>query len=213
MFTGIVRGTGRITDLRQSPDGITFRFDCGDLYNDLGIGYSISVDGVCLTVTRKDDNWVEVDATPETVRKTNLGGRSVGDLLNLEPAMRLSDFLGGHMVQGHVDATGEVVSILEEGNSWIFRFYVPDEVLRYCTYKGSITINGISLTVSALGSDYVEVAIIPHTMEVTNMSEMKPGDVVNLEADVISKYVESHVRRMVGSSDDPVRFDAFSSAD
>jgi riboflavin synthase len=198
MFTGIVRETGEIIDKRDSSEGSTFRFRCGDVFPLLGLGSSISVDGVCLTVTQKGENWVEVDATPETLRRSNLGGRRVGDRLNLEPSLQLSDFLGGHLVQGHVDATGEVVAIRPEGNSVIFGIRTPEEVMRYCVFKGSVTLNGISLTISDLCADYFEVAIIPHTLDVTNMSELKVGDVVNLEADVISKYVESHVQRYVG---------------
>jgi riboflavin synthase len=164
MFTGIVRETGEIIEKRSAEDGVTLRFRSGSLYNDLGIGHSICVDGVCLTVTHKGEDWVEVDATPETLRRSNLGSRAVGDGLNLEPAAKLSDFLGGHLVQGHVDATGEVVSLVTEGNSVIFQISAPEEVMRYCTFKGSITLNGISLTISALGTDYFEVTIIPHTL-------------------------------------------------
>lgn len=200
MFTGIVRETGEIVDLVSSEQGVTFRFRCGVLFDDLDIGHSISVDGVCLTVTRKVEGCVEVDATPETIRCTNLGSRQVGHLLNLEPAAKLSDFLGGHLVQGHVDATGRVLSVIAEGNSWIFRIWAPPEVMKYCTFKGSVTLNGISLTISKLGPDFFEVTIIPHTMEVTNMSELKKDEIVNLEADLISKYVESHVQRSLSTS-------------
>lgn len=203
MFTGIVRETGEIVEQRVSDDGVTFRFRCGSLYDSLRSGHSISVDGVCLTVTQKGSDWVEVDATPETLKRSKLGRREVGDQLNLEPSLQLSDFLGGHLVQGHVDATGEVVSIRPEGNSVIFRVSVPEPVRRYCVLKGSITLDGISLTISDLGPDYVEVTIIPHTLDVTNMSGLKVGDLVNLEADVISKYVESHVQRWLGAGRDP----------
>jgi riboflavin synthase len=194
MFTGIVQETGKIVSITSSQEGITFRFETGRLGALLQVGHSVSVDGVCLTVTRIAENWVEVDATPETLRRSNLGTKKTGDLLNLEPSLRLSDFLGGHLVQGHVDATGRVESVREEGNSWIFRFSAPEEILRYCVLKGSVTVNGISLTISGLGTDFFEVAIIPHTWEVTNLSRIKAGDTVNLEADVISKYVENHIQ-------------------
>jgi riboflavin synthase len=203
MFTGIVREAGVITELFPADEGTTFRFRCGDLLPRLEVGHSISVDGVCLTVTQKGSDWVEVDATPETLRRSNLGGRAPGDRLNLEPPVRLSDFLGGHLVQGHVDDTGRVLAIREEGNSWIFRVSAPDEVHRYCVFKGSVTLNGISLTISGMGDEWFEVTIIPHTMEVTNMSDLRVGDPVNLEADVISKYVESHVHRRLGGVDGP----------
>lgn len=203
MFTGIVQEAGEITELFPRDEGVTFRFRCGKLLPQLDVGHSISVDGICLTVTRKGPDWVEVDATPETLRRSNLGRRSVGDRLNLEPPVRLSDFLGGHLVQGHVDATGRVLEIREEGNSWIFRVSAPDEAHRYCVVKGSITLNGISLTLSGLEAGWFEVTIIPHTMEVTNMSDLRVGDLVNLEADVISKYVESHVHRHLGGVGGP----------
>lgn len=199
MFTGIIVEKGRILELQGTDGGMTFRFECGGLLPELEIGSSIAVDGVCLTVIRKGNSWIEVDATPETLRRSNLGEKQLGDSLNLEPPVRVSDVLGGHMVQGHVDATGRVLKIAEEGNSWVFRVEAPDEVLGYCVFKGSITLNGISLTVSGLGPGWFEVTIIPHTMDVTNMSELRPGDRVNLEADIISKYVEHHVRRSLGA--------------
>ena len=198
MFTGIVRETGEIVEKNESRDGITFRFRVGALYHDLDIGHSISVNGVCLTVTAKDQGCIEVDASPETIRRSNLGDTVIGDPVNLEPPLKLNDVLGGHLVQGHVDATGEVLEIRTDGNSWVFKIALPEEVSRYCVMKGSITLEGISLTISALGDDFMEVTIIPHTMEVTNMSELKPGDKVNLEVDVISKYVEKHTKSSMG---------------
>ena len=198
MFTGIVKETGEIVEKMESPNGITFRFRVGELFRDLDIGHSISVNGVCLTVIKMEDGCIEVDASPETLRRSNLGEASIGDPINLEPPLKLNDVLGGHLVQGHVDATGEVLSILEEGNSFVFRISLPEEVSRYCVMKGSITLDGTSLTISALGKDFMEVTIIPHTMEVTNMSELKPGDKVNLEVDVISKYVEKHTKNSLG---------------
>jgi riboflavin synthase len=199
MFTGIVREKGRILQKRDTAEGSTFRFACGDLISQMKVGHSISVDGVCLTVTAVGGNWLEVDATPETLRCSNLGTRRTDDALNLEPALTLHDLLGGHLVQGHVDGTGRIEEIREEGNSWIFRVQASEAVLRYCVHKGSVTLNGVSLTVSALAPSWFEVTIIPHTMAVTNMAELEIGDLVNLEADVVSKYVESHVQRLVGS--------------
>ena len=193
MFTGIVQGTGKILTENLSPEGATFEISVGGLLAQLELGHSISIDGVCLTVAEKKEQSVSLVATPETLKLTNLGQRHVGDLVNLEPAAKLSDFLGGHLVQGHVDDTGEVISITEEGNSQIFRISAPQSVLRYCTFKGSVTVNGVSLTISALDSDSFEITIIPHTLEVTNFIDLRVGSVVNLEADVVSKYVESHV--------------------
>ena len=198
MFTGIVRETGEIVDKKSSPDGVTFRFKVGELYSDLDIGHSISVNGVCLTVVKMEGGCIEVDASPETLRRSNLGETRIGDPVNLEPPLKLNDVLGGHLVQGHVDATGEVLEIRKDGNSFVFRISLPEEVSRYCVMKGSITLDGISLTISGLGEDYMEVTINPHTMEVTNMSQLKPGDRINLEADVISKYVEKHTKSSMG---------------
>lgn len=198
MFTGIVREMGEILEKTESESGAVFRFTCGSLLEGLSLGHSISVDGVCLTVVEKSEDSVAVEATPETLRRSNLELRKVGDRLNLEPALRSFDFLGGHLVQGHVDGTGVVESVRIDGNSSVFRISLPPEVGRYCVMKGSVTLNGISLTISALGEGFMEVTIIPHTLEVTNMSELGPGDTVNLEADVISKYVESHVLRCLG---------------
>jgi riboflavin synthase len=198
MFTGIVRETGEILLKDQSEAGAVFEIRCRELAKELEISHSISVDGCCLTVTEKQGDCFKVEVTPETLRKTNLGAKIAGDPVNLEPAAKLSDFLGGHLVQGHVDETGNVVSIVPEGNSRIFRFSASEPVLRYCSYKGSITVNGVSLTISALHPDSFEVTIIPHTSEITNFGNLEVGDQVNLEADIISKYVESHVKRLMG---------------
>jgi len=200
LFTGIVKETGKIVGKDSSPDGVTFRFRVGSLHRELDIGHSISVNGVCLTVTGMDGDCIEVDASPETLRRSNLGDREIGDPVNLEPPLKLNDVLGGHLVQGHVDATGEVLDVVEEGNSWIFKISLPEEVARYCVMKGSITLDGISLTISKLGDGFMEVTIIPHTMDVTNMSGFKAGEKVNLEADVISKYVEKHTKSSLGIS-------------
>jgi riboflavin synthase len=200
MFTGIVRETGTVVQKLQSEEGATFRIQCREVFADLGIGHSISVDGVCLTVTAKGAEDFTVVATPETLRLTNLGDKRPGDPVNLEPAARLTDFLGGHLVQGHVDGAGTVVSVIPEGNSRVFRFSAPPSVIGYCVMKGSITVNGVSLTISGLGPDYFEVTIIPHTDDVTDFKQLKDGDRVNLEVDVISKYVESHVRRVLGGA-------------
>jgi riboflavin synthase len=209
MFTGIVRETGQIVKKDQTEAGATFQIRCRDIFADLGIGHSVGVDGVCLTVTEKGEDSFTVFAVPETLRLTNLGGKKPGDLVNLEPAARLTDFLGGHLVQGHIDGTGEVLSIRPEGDSRVFRFNAPPGVLHYCTMKGSISVNGVSLTISGLGPDYFEVTIIPHTDEVTDFGQLKPGDRVNLEADVISKYVESHVRRVLGGAASLLLFGTF----
>jgi riboflavin synthase len=199
MFTGIVQDTGEILAKEQSEDGASFEIGSGKVLKDLKPGDSISVDGVCLTVAQKKKGAIRLELAPETLRCTNLGERRSGDQVNLEPPAKLTDFLGGHLVQGHVDQTGEVLAITEEGNSKVFRIAAPKEILRYCTLKGSITVNGVSLTLSALNSESFEVTIIPHTLKVTNFEQLEVGGSVNLEADVMSKYVESHVSQYLES--------------
>lgn len=202
MFTGIVRETGKIGRKDQFSGGVRFEIACGPIFPGLEVGHSVSIDGVCLTVIHKENHQGEsvfqVDVTPETLRRSNLGSRQPGDRVNLEPAARLSDFMGGHLVQGHVDETGTVTEIRADGSSRIFRIQASPGVLRHCVLKGAITVNGVSLTLTALHKDSFEVAIIPHTLEVTDFSSLQVGDQVNLEADVISKYVETHVRHFLG---------------
>ena len=199
MFTGVVQDMGKILAKEQSEGGASFEIGSGKVLADLKPGDSISVDGVCLTVAEKRKGAIRLELAPETLRCTNLGERRSGDQVNLEPSAKLTDFLGGHLVQGHVDQTGEVLTITPEGNSKVFRIAAPAEILRYCTLKGSITVNGVSLTLSALNSESFEVTIIPHTLKVTNFQQLKVGDSVNLEADVVSKYVESHVSQYLES--------------
>ena len=197
MFTGIVREVGKILEKQLSDEGAVFRLGCSaELYGELKIGHSISIDGVCLTVSQKFPGAFEVEATPETLRLTNLGRRQPSDRVNLEPAAKWSDFIGGHLVQGHADGTGRVTSRNPEGNSWIFGIEAPQNILEHCVLKGSIAVNGVSLTLSGLNSNSFEVTIIPHTLEVTNFRLLEVGDRVNLEADLISKYVEQHVDRI-----------------
>ena len=197
MFTGIVREVGKILEKQLSDEGAVFRLGCSaELYGELKIGHSISIDGVCLTVSQKFPGAFEVEATPETLRLTNLGRRQPSDRVNLEPAAKWFDFIGGHLVQGHADGTGRVTSRNPEGNSWIFGIEAPQNILEHCVLKGSIAVNGVSLTLSGLNSNSFEVTIIPHTLEVTNFRLLEVGDRVNLEADLISKYVEQHVDRI-----------------
>ncbi|HLU99812.1 MAG TPA: riboflavin synthase [Acidobacteriota bacterium] len=194
MFTGIIQTTGSLQEKQQTADGATLRIQAPEVIPELRPGDSISVDGVCLTVKQLLADCLLVEASLETLRRSNLGDAEAGWSVNLELPVRPTEFLGGHLVQGHVDATGTVRRIREEGNSWIFSIEAPEQVLRYCVLKGSIAVNGISLTISGLSSTAFEVTIIPHTYEVTNLSRMVEGARVNLESDVISKYVENHLR-------------------
>ena len=181
MFTGIVIEQGAVIDppprLRLRAPGIA---------SDSAIGDSVSIDGCCLTVTAIDGDVLSFDAVPETLRRTTLGGLLAGDAVNLEPALRAGDRMGGHVVQGHVDGVGSLRGS-PDGLTW---FDAPDDVLRYCVEKGSISVDGTSLTVAALDGAGFAVALVPHTLEATTLGMLEPGDAVNLEADVIGKYVE-----------------------
>ena len=199
MFTGIVVAQGRLESIVSSPEGSILTVKSAELAPGLGVGDSVSVDGICLTVVESTRQLFRVEVTPETLRLTNLHTRKEGDRVNLEPAARISDFLSGHLVQGHVDGTGQITNIRVDGNSKVFRLQTPGSLLRYCTLKGSIAVNGVSLTISDLGKDWFEVTIIPHTLEVTNFGQFEASDVVNLEVDIISKYVELHVKRVLVS--------------
>ncbi|WP_298330128.1 riboflavin synthase, partial [Haloactinopolyspora sp.] len=161
-------------------------------------GASIAVDGVCLTVVDVDDDRFTVDVMRETFDRTTLGRREPGDRVNLERAVRASDRLGGHIVQGHVDGVGTVLS-RTPGHRWdVVRIEAPPELMRYVAEKGSVAVDGVSLTVSAVATDWFEVSLIPTTLELTTLGRRRPGDVVNLEVDVVAKYVE---RLMAGTGD------------
>lgn len=182
MFTGIVEELGRVV----SREGPRLRIAATTVLGDVEMGASIAVNGTCLTVVGWDDESWEADVVAETYARTALGVLQPGDPVNLERPVRLEDRLGGHLVQGHVDAVGTIVEGAPD-----LRITLPADLLRYVVEKGSITVDGISLTVAALHSDGFSIAVIPHTMAVTTLGSKGPGDPVNLELDVIAKYVES----------------------
>jgi riboflavin synthase len=182
MFTGIVEGVGRVAQ-REG-----FRLEVESTFQDLQMGESVAVNGCCLTVVGFDP--MAFDLSEETLRRTNLGDLNPGDRVNLERAMRADARFGGHVVQGHVDATGEVLAIEPEEGSTRFRFRLPAGGSRYLIEKGSVTVDGISLTVVNPTDDGFDVWIIPHTLTHTNLGDRKVGDRINLEFDVIAKYVE-----------------------
>jgi riboflavin synthase len=192
MFTGLILERGRlIADPAPSGQG-GVRLAVGmspELAERLGIGDSIAVSGVCLTVVEKGHGQVLVELSPETLARTNLGELRDGYEVNLEPALRMGDPLGGHMVQGHVDGTAEVVGRRDLTDHRVLAFSIPPDLAPFLVEKGSVTVDGVSLTVSALMPDRFEVALIPHTLEVTTLSRRVPGDRVNLEVDVLAKYV------------------------
>jgi riboflavin synthase len=179
MFTGLVREVGQVVS-----------FDGGRLVveaaTSAALGDSVAIDGVCLTVVESGGGRLAFDVVPETLDRV----KPFGARANVEPALRAGDALGGHQVQGHVDGVGRVASVEPEGDGVRVRIEAPPELLRYCVEKGSITVDGVSLTVAAVDGRAFEVALIPHTLEVTTLSELAPGGLVNLETDVLAKYVE-----------------------
>ena len=187
MFTGIVETTGEVRNERDEEGGRRIRLET-DLAG-LAYGDSIAVDGTCLTVESVDED-VELFCSTETLDRTTLSAVEPGDVLNLERALAADGRLDGHFVQGHVDATAEVLEVEQIGEDWVFTFSLPEEVGRYVVEKGSITVDGISLTVADLDPDSFSVAVIPATYDLTTMGRMEPGDGVNIEVDVIAKYVE-----------------------
>jgi riboflavin synthase len=186
MFTGIVREVGTVA----SFDGSRLVVAAPETAAGAGIGDSVSVAGVCLTVVDANDGRLAFDVVPETVSRSALGSLDSGAGVNLEPSLRVGDQLGGHVVQGHVDAVGRVRSVTPEGDSRRVWIDAPESVLGYCIEKGSIAVDGVSLTVAAFDAEGFEVALIPHTLAVTTLGRLEPEDEVNLEADVLGKVVE-----------------------
>ena len=190
MFTGIIQGRGKIVEKSPIAKGMRFVLEAQFELNDPEEGESIAVNGVCLTAKQINGRRFAVDVSPESLSRTVLGSLSTGRTVNLERALRLSDRLGGHLVSGHVDATAEVLERRREGDFTVFSFSVPAGLGKYIVEKGSIAINGISLTVNFCDDRLFKVAIIPHTLEVTTLDEARSGDMVNIEVDLIGKYVE-----------------------
>jgi riboflavin synthase len=190
MFTGIIEELGTIQTLTQARDGARIIVHAPTILSDAKIGDSIAVNGVCLTVVEKTVTTFAADISAETLRRTSLKQIRTGSKVNLERPMTPNARFGGHIVQGHVDAMGKFTSAKAEGDGWNVRIKFPPELGQYIVEKGSITVDGISLTVASLSDDWFEIAVIPHTWKVTNLSMLKPGAAVNLEVDVIAKYVE-----------------------
>ncbi len=188
MFTGIVTHLGRILSVAGS-EGRTLTVAPGFDLEELPIGASIAHNGVCLTVTAKESDRYRVFLSPETLARTTAAGWKAGDLLNLERSLRLGDELGGHLVFGHVDAVGRVEAVEPAGESRVVRFSLPAELAPLVAVKGSITVDGVSLTVNAIDRGSFAVTIVPHTLEVTALGRLTPGDPVNLEADMLARYV------------------------
>jgi riboflavin synthase len=186
MFTGIVRELGTVEDVREEGGGVRLTVHAPATAEGAAVGDSLNVNGVCLTAIGSADGSIDFDVVPETLRRSSLGRLGPGAAVNVEPALRAGEPLGGHLVQGHVDAVGRVRRTDEEG----LEVEAPPDVLRYCVEKGSVTVEGVSLTIARLGEDWLGVALVPHTRAVTTLGDASPGDEVNIEVDVIAKHIE-----------------------
>ncbi|HZO49132.1 MAG TPA: riboflavin synthase [Gaiellaceae bacterium] len=207
MFTGIVREVGRVVACEGgAEDGAVLVVHAPGTAASVAAGGSVSIDGVCLTVEEvRAGGQLRFHAVPETLSRTNLARLVPGEAVNVEPALRAGEPLGGHYVQGHVDGVGSVRSVVREGEGARMAVAAPAELLRYCVEKGSIAVDGVSLTIAALAADGFEVALIPHTLAATTLGELRPGRAVNLEVDVLAKYVERLVARDGGQAAATIR--------
>lgn len=197
MFTGIIEEVGRVARI----GGGSLVIDCQKVLEDVHLGDSIAVNGVCLTVTHFDRSSFTADVMPETVRRTSLAELKKGSPVNLERALTLASRLGGHIVSGHIDGTGEIVKFADEGNAILMTVNAESALLRYIVEKGSVALDGISLTVASVTDHDFTVSLIPHTREVTNLGSKKLGSPINIETDVLGKYVE----KMLGGSKAPAK--------
>lgn len=191
MFTGLVEETGIVRSVQPGQgQSVRLSVDTGIVADGISIGDSVAVNGCCLTVVAIDGKLLSFDLLGETVRRTSFAGLGPGALVNLERSLAVGQRMGGHFVTGHIDGVGTVRSLVREGEDFVIRVAAPAELLPYLVYKGSVSIDGISLTVAGVEGDSFHVCLIPHTMDVTNLKERKSGDRVNLEADMLAKYVE-----------------------
>lgn len=191
MFTGIIEEVGRIKKI----DGGKITIAAKKVLEDINIGDSIAVNGICLTATTFDANTFTADIMPETVRRTSLFAAKSEDAVNLERALTPSTRMGGHIVSGHIDGAGEIVSLAEDKNAVLMKIKADNKILRHIVEKGSVALDGISLTVASVGANDFTVSLIPHTREITNLSDKKIGGVINIETDIIGKYVEKLMQK------------------
>ncbi|MCX6639326.1 MAG: riboflavin synthase [bacterium] len=191
MFTGLIQTIGNVVQRQPRSGGLTLEISCSFSDEPLQLDESIAVDGVCVTVERFSSATFTFSISTETLKRTNLGNKRLHEKVHLERALRLGDRLGGHIVQGHVDAVGKVVQLVPQGNGLELSILIPENLRRYVVEKGSLTVQGVSLTVAHLNQATAALAIIPATLESTCLGELSPGSQVNLEVDIIAKYVES----------------------
>jgi len=201
MFTGLIEDLGTLLDLRRGSDAASLTLTTALPMHELRLGESIAVNGVCLTVTASGSGRFSADVSPETLVKTTLGNLPKGARVNLERALRLTDRLGGHLVTGHVDGTARISERLRQGNAWRFVFQLDPLLTRLLVAKGSVAIDGISLTVNDVADDRFSVMVIPHTLTQTTLASREVGELVNVETDLIGKYVA----RLLGANGNPVR--------
>lgn len=201
MFTGLIEGTGLVMEISTDPNrGGVIAVGSLPWKEAVVLGESIATNGVCLTAIDGSGNVFRAEVSVETLSRTNLSSLRRGDPVNLERSLRVGDRLGGHMVQGHVDGVSDILGVEKSGDYWTLKVGLPRALSRYVVEKGSIAVDGISLTVASLGADHFTVALIPKTWEVTNLHARKPGDRVNLEVDILAKYVEKMIRGESGES-------------
>lgn len=189
MFTGIIEEVGIIKDIKRNSSSLSLTISANKVLEDIKLGDSICTNGVCLTVTDFSENFFTVDAIESTIRKTNLYNLNISSKVNLERALSFKDRVGGHIVQGHVDGIGKIINIRKEDMSRVYSIEAEENLLDKLVKQGSITISGVSLTISDLTKNYFEVSIIPHTLKETVINDLKLGDIVNLETDIVGKYI------------------------
>lgn len=190
MFTGIVQDRGKILEIKKTKGKTRFRIFSKIVSPKLKIGSSVSSNGICLTVINCGKKSFEVEAIPETLKRTNLGDLKKDNFINLEPSLRLGDELGGHFVMGHIDGTGQILYLEKEGDSLLMEIQPPKEILKFIPFKGAIACDGVSLTIAKVKKESFIVALIPYTLAVTNLSKKKVGDKINLEVDMVARYLE-----------------------
>lgn len=207
MFTGIIEGFGTLAELRTTGKGNRMAVEADFSLEGVGIGDSIAVNGACLTAVRLDGHRFYVDLSPESMATTTFGEARTGDRVNLERALRLSDRLDGHLVSGHVDGIGTIRSRTRSGNAIVIRIEVPGDLTRYMIHKGSVAVDGVSLTINRLRAGVFDVGIIPHTAKMTTVGLKQPGERVNIETDLLGKYVERFIGPHAGAGSDRQRID------
>jgi riboflavin synthase len=195
MFSGIVERTGKIKNISWKGRGKRLIIDAGKMTEEINIGDSVAVNGVCLTAIEKKDNLLSFDVSPQTLSTTTLSYLKAGDVVNIESSLGLRDRINGHFVLGHVDGIGRIVKLFSSGDFYRLGVYVDEKLLRYMVSKGSVAIDGISFTIANIIGDSIEIAVIPYTFNITSLKRKRIGDLVNIEVDILAKYVERFLQR------------------